>query len=118
MDGGRFAGWSLRLGVERQEDGALIRIAAGKVRGEVRLSVDRSGWIVVAGEIGGAAFTGYAERIYEEIEIWPAGSAAPIADEAPGRMGKRFTWLNLSAEAWPAVAPAADGEFLLAAARE
>jgi hypothetical protein len=59
---------------------------------------------------GASIFRAYLDRPYQEFELWPAGAAK--SDDSPGRMGKRRNWLSLDVEAWPALAPLADGRWL------
>lgn len=66
------------------------------------LSVELEGqWIRL--EFTGATFKQqfYAERVYEDWELWPAGSAG--MGDAPGQIGKRMQWAQIEAKAWPAL---------------
>ena len=69
-------------------------------------------------ELAGAEiWRGYIDRPYEELNIWQPGAVFPArrTQEAPGRIGKRLTWLVLDGNTWPALAPIVnDVGFLLA----
>ncbi len=87
-----------------------IGFEADGMRGVIELSADESGWLVAVARVGEAElFRGYIERPYEEYEIWPPHADAAEGD-APGRIGKRVTWISFAASAWPALAPLANPE--------
>ena len=70
--------------------------------GVIELAAEETGWLVAVARIGHVeVFRGYVERPYEQYEIWPPH--AGLADgEAPGRIGKRTTWVSFAAASWPA----------------
>lgn len=105
------------LGCSR--DGARVAFESEGVTGELALAPGPGGWVRVVATIAGEpVFTAFVEQVWEEYELYPAGFAArPQGKEAdaPGRVGKRRTWLTLSAAAWPQLAPLAnDGGWLRA----
>lgn len=75
------------------------------------ISVHPSGWIEAAVNVGGGApFLFYVERVYEEFDIWPAGSGCSV--EETGRMGKRCSWVQLKAGEWPELAALVEDGFI------
>lgn len=99
-------------------DGVRVGFESLDVRGEFALAAYPSGWVVVTAKIDGReVFSAFAERIWEEFELYPAGCPRRPAGkdaEAPGRLGKRMRWMVLSAEAWPQLAPLAEEGFVMA----
>ncbi|MCG6114875.1 MAG: hypothetical protein MEQ84_06705 [Mesorhizobium sp.] len=74
---------------------------------EIVLAPDTSGWLsITAFHRGSEVFRAWLDRPYEEYELWPAGAFVPPRRslEAPGRIGKRRSWISLSADAWPQLA--------------
>lgn len=98
--------------------GGNVAITFGRVTLLLQLAVDPSGYVRAVVEQGGVEiWRGYLDRPYEELDIWPPRAVfeARRTTEAPGRMGKRLTWLVLDSKPWPALAPVAnDAGFLLA----
>jgi hypothetical protein len=90
------------------------------LKGEITLTPHPSGWVEVNAAIEGqTVFTAFAEQIWEEHELYPpAFVERPVGQDAdaPGRVGKRGSWVVLSAEAWPQLAPIAEGGFVMARA--
>jgi len=87
--------------------------AAHTARGglEITLTSVASGWLGVTARTGEREeFRAWLDRPYEEFEHWPPHAHIPPrrTTEAPGRIGKRLNWINLSAEAWPRLAPLAN----------
>lgn len=97
---------------------SVIALVLGTAEIRLELALDPSGYVRATAQLGGAElFRGYADRPYEELDIWPAGAAFPPRrpEDAPGRMGKRITWLVLDSKTWPALAPLAnEAGFMLA----
>ena len=114
------AGWRVSVAAMNREPGGApfpIRFSAMKdcIRHDVVLdmSVHPSGWIEARVTVGDhAPYSFFIERIYEELEIWPAGSPCEATDS--GRMGKRCTWVQLEAAHWPDLAFLAEGSFITA----
>lgn len=115
----RDAAWVLESGrlvrltpIACAATGALVAFESEGVVGEISLAPDADGWVKIVATIGGrVVFTAYAEQVWEEYEFYPAGfPARPLGvnDDAPGRMGKRRSWISLSAVAWPQLAPLAN----------
>ena len=101
----------------KQRSGVLS-LRCGTLEARLNLAVDASGYVCATAELAGVeVFRGYIDRPYEELDIWPAGAefAPRRTEEAPGRMGKRLSWLVLDSKAWPPIAPIANEVgFLLA----
>jgi hypothetical protein len=98
--------------------GGTIAMTSGSVALLLHLSVDSSGYVRAIVERAGAEiWRGYLDRPYEELDIWPPGAVfdARRTTDAPGRVGKRLSWLVLDSTPWPALEPIAnDAGFLLA----
>lgn len=105
------------LSHEKQRSG-VVSLRYGTMDIRLGFAVDASGYVCVTAELAAVeVFRGYIDRPYEELDIWPAGAefAPRRTEEAPGRMGKRLTWLVLDGKVWPAIAPIAnEAGFLLA----
>lgn len=87
--------------------------ASGRtLEGRITLSPDPSHWVKVEVFLGAfRVLVAYLDRPWEEYELWPSG-AVEKTDEAPGRIGKRRNWVNLSVTAWPVLERfAAEGRF-------
>ena len=79
-----------------------IGFTANGVTGEIALTLDPSGWVLAVATIAGAeVFRGYLHRPWEQCEIWPPGREPVGDEEAPGRIGKKQTFVSLSTDAWP-----------------
>lgn len=115
-DSGR--GVELAVTDHQPGQGGTIAITSGEVALSLRLAVDPSGYLRAIVELAGAEiWRGYIDRPYEELDIWPPGAIFPAlrTAEAPGRIGKRLTWLVLDQKPWPALTPIVnDAGFLLA----
>ena len=87
-------------------DGARVGFESLDVSGVITLTPHTSGWVKVVAEIDGRpVFTAFAEQVWEEYELYPAGRPQRVVEEdAPGRIGKRRSWISLSAAAWPQLA--------------
>lgn len=100
----------------------VIALRHGLFQMELRLAVDVSGYVCATAELAGIEiFRGYIDRPYEELDIWPPGAefAPRRTKEAPGRMGKRLSWLVLDSKVWPAIASIAnEAGYLLARTRD
>lgn len=98
--------------IESSAERGRIGFESEGVSGEIRLAPHPSGWVKVEAAIAGeVVFTAFAEQVWEEYELYPAGFAArrTASDEdAPGRIGKRRNWLSIQAADWPALAPFAN----------
>ena len=76
-------------------------------RKTVDLKVTLAGnWINIEVSDGAIGHHFFAERVYEEWEVWPSGSSGK--GEALGRIGKRMNWAQLELTGWPALAVLAD----------
>lgn len=94
--------------IEKSDDEARIGFAAGEAEGVIRLVHEASGWLGVEVTMDGAeVFRAWADRPYEEYELWPGGAAK--APDSPGSMGKKRNWLSLNTNAWPQLRELADG---------
>lgn len=85
---------------------------------EIALEPDPSGWLSIAATYRGrAVFSAWLDRPYEAYEFWPAAGAVPERRnvDAPGGIGKRYDWINLSAAAWPQLARFANAFGVVAA---
>ncbi|MCF8503631.1 MAG: hypothetical protein K9G59_01845 [Caulobacter sp.] len=103
--------------IDCSRDGARVAFQSLDVSGVITLTPHASGWVKVAAEIDGRpVFTAFAEQVWEEYELYPAGRPQRVVEEdAPGRIGKRRSWISLSAAAWPQLAPlATEGGWVLA----
>lgn len=93
-------------------DGARVAFESLGVSGVITLTPHASGWVKVVAEIDGRpVFTAFAEQVWEEYELYPAAWAerdTAVDEDAPGRIGKRRSWISLSAAAWPQLAPLAN----------
>jgi len=57
--------------------------------------------LAVATIAGAEVFRGYLDRPWEQCEIWPPGREPVGDEEAPGRIGKKQTFVTLSTVDWP-----------------
>lgn len=91
--------------------GAEVAFESEGVSGVITLTPHPSGWVKVVATIGGrAVFTAFAEQVWEEYELYPADwleRETASDQDAPGRIGKRRSWISLSSAAWPQLAPLA-----------
>lgn len=88
----------------RYEDGGVGRIgfSCNGVSGEIALTLDPSGWVLAVATIADPeVFRGYVDRPWEQCEIWPPGREPVGDEEAPGRIGKKQTYVSLSDTEWP-----------------
>jgi hypothetical protein len=92
-------------------DGAVAFESLG-VQGTVTLSAGAAGWVRLTVTIDGAvAFAAFAERVWEDCDLYPPASPGRAMQEnAPGTLGRRRNHLSLSARAWPQLAPLANPE--------
>jgi len=89
----------------------VIAFTVGSLHGAITAVPDPSGYLRIVVDANGAGFlTAYVERIWEEYEIWPPGATAAMGEESPGRMGKRRSWVSISARGWPALAAVANSQ--------
>ncbi len=73
--------------------------AAGLFTGTAHAAVHPSGWVRIDVVLEGAlAFRAWADRVYEEIDLWPGGWHH--RGEPPGAIGKRGTWISIR-PGWP-----------------
>lgn len=102
---------TLRLAEHVAERRAVIDFAVEGVAGSIIATPDASGYLRIVVEVDGATFlTAYVERIWEELQLWPPGAGAASGVESPGRMGKRRTWVSMSAAGWSELAVIANGD--------
>ncbi len=98
--------------------GGTLAITSGPAALLLHLAVDPSGYVrAIVEQADAEIWRGYIDRPYEELDIWPPGADFPALRtvEAPGRMGKRLTWLVLDSKPWPALEPIVnEAGFLLA----
>lgn len=90
--------------------GASLHFESDGITGIIVLEGAAGGWVRISVTIAGRrVFTGFMERVWEEYELYPPGTPCrPQDTDAPGRVGRRRTWLVLSAAAWPQLAPLAN----------
>lgn len=101
------------LSVEARVPGrTVLRWSCAGHEGTVTFTADPSGWLVAVAEYRGReVFRGYFDHVYEEFDIYPPGWGAPDhKKDAPGRMGKKMSWVSLSIEHWPALRAVAGDE--------
>ncbi len=114
--------FSLNVIEHRQNERALIGFSGGGVTGQIELKTDPSGYLLAVGYLDGkAVFRGYIDQPYEERDIWPPGAEFDPRRtvDAPGRIGKRGTWIVVNTKVWPAFAPVANEVgYFLAQARD
>lgn len=80
----------------------------------LHLAPHPTGWLeITATHNGTKIFEAFLDRPYEEYELWPP--AGLREGEAPGRIGKRRTWVTLQAAAWPHLAPFANADGIVSA---
>jgi hypothetical protein len=92
------------------EDATNARLAfsSDKGDGHIQLSIDAQDWVraevYVSGEL---KLRAWMEDPYEEKEFWPDGSdGRPDAKgDAPGRISKRGSWLQIRCADFPGVLP-------------
>lgn len=90
--------------------GARLHFESGDVAGIIALDGAAGGWVRISVTMAGrTVFTGFMERVWEDYELYPPGTTCRPRDaDAPGRVGRRRSWLILSAAAWPQLAPLAN----------
>ncbi|HEV7691212.1 MAG TPA: hypothetical protein VGO52_10330 [Hyphomonadaceae bacterium] len=88
-----------------------VGFRAGAHEGVITFTADPSNWLRIEAAIAGRQiFLAFLDHPYEEHELWPANTMK--ASEGPGRMGKRRNWLSLDTDAWPALKPLTESQFL------
>lgn len=105
-DGPRF---SLRLANYEQYRRAELAVPEIDLR--IVFETDPSGYVRVTGRREGEdLFRAWLDRPYEEYDLWPSGAEFPgrRTYDAPGRIGKRLSWIVLDTSVWPALAPLAN----------
>lgn len=114
--------FTLQVLADGPGDELRLGLSAEGLSVDISCSRDASGYVrLVARVAGREVFVGYLDRPFEEYDIWPPGAAfAPRrTEEAPGRIGKRMSWIVLDSRAWPEIAPLANSAgFVLARAEE
>ena len=114
-DAGHSPGWlveagsglpvRIRLLDHEKGRGLTLGFIVGEGEGEVRASLDPSGWVQVTVTLRGEnVFSGWLDRPYEEYHLWPDDAAASPYEDPPGHIGKRRNWVSLSVAAWPRLA--------------
>lgn len=80
-----------------------IAVVSGALTGVVTARPDpKSGFVeLIAQRDGTTLFHAFVDHPFEEYDLYPPGDETPEREEAPGRMGKRMTWVSLSTGAWP-----------------
>lgn len=114
------SGGTIALRICSHRRGSRVEMMADLAgeRMQIALEPDASGWLSIAARCGGQeVFRAWLDRPYEVYEFWPEGAAIlPLrTTEAPGRIGKRRNWVNLSAAAWPPLARFANSFGVVAA---
>lgn len=97
---------------ERSPGRTVIRWRCEGHEGIVTVTADPSGWLLAVAEYRGREmFRGYADHVYEEFDIYPPGWPEPDRKkDAPGRMGKKMSWVSLAVAHWPELRAVAGGE--------
>lgn len=104
-------GTAVELTVAEAVPGRTVIVwrAAGH-QGRVTVTADPSGWLLAVAEYGGTeVLRAYVDHVYEEFDCYPPGWPEPDhRQDAPGRIGKKLSWISLSTTHWP-VLEAVDG---------
>lgn len=109
---------TLRVCSHRQGERLEILVEWAGERAQIVLEPHASDWLSIAAVCRGQeVFRAWLDRPYEEFEFWPEGAAIPRRRriDAPGRIGKRRNWINLSAAAWPQLARFANAAGIVSA---
>lgn len=109
---------TLRVSSHRQRERLEFLVELAGECAQLVLEPHASGWLSIAAMCSDQeVFRAWLDRPYEEFEFWPEGAAVPPHRnaEAPGRIGKRRNWINLSAAAWPQMARFANAAGIVAA---
>jgi hypothetical protein len=112
----------LDLRARLQADSLTIQTLTDGRELEIILTPGASGWVEITVRLDErAALRAWMDRPYEEYELWPGGAdiTPNRSAEAPGRIGKRLNWINLSSGAWPQLAALANPSgFMVASASD
>lgn len=96
-----------RAWIDREDAaGARISFVSDKGDGYVDLTAHDSDWVKIEVFVAGApVFRAWAEEVWEEKEFWPDASdgVTPPDGDAPGRISKRGSWLNIRCAFFPGV---------------
>ena len=90
------------------ENNARIAFTSDKGDGHVQLSTHESHWVKIEVFVSGARiYRAWADEPYEEKEFWPDGAnGEPDANgDAPGRISKRGSWLQIRCADFPGAPP-------------
>jgi hypothetical protein len=87
-------------------DRAQLLFTSDKGDGIIELSVDETSWVRAEISIGGKlVLRAWLDEPYEEKEFWPDGAdgIVPKDGDAPGRISKRRSWLQIRCAQFPGV---------------
>jgi hypothetical protein len=102
--GGSAAG---RAWIDRHsDDAARIAFTTDQGDGSIDLSVDGSDWVKIeVFSAGACVLCAWCDEPWEEKEFWPDGSdgLTPPDGDAPGRISKRGSWLQIKCAMFPGV---------------
>lgn len=93
----------------RHEPGRVAELQSGGLT--IRFATDPSGYVRVTARLHSETLlTAYIDQPYEDYDLWPPGAAFPElrTADAPGRIGKRRSWVVLDTRTWPTLAPYAN----------
>jgi hypothetical protein len=86
-------------------------LAIAEIGLSIVLETHVSGYVrVTARRNGEDLLRAWLDRPYEEYDLWPSGAIFPERRtyDAPGRIGKRLSWIVLDTRVWPALSPLAN----------
>jgi hypothetical protein len=95
----------------RHERDLVTELAVPEIGVSVVFDTHPSGYVRVTARRGGVdLIRAWLDRPYEEYDLWPSGAVFPErrTEDAPGRIGKRLSWIVLDSRVWPALAPLAN----------
>ncbi len=88
------------------DDRAQLLFTSDQGNGAIELSIDDSCWVMAEVFVGDQLkLRVWIDEPYEEKEFWPDGAdgIVPPESDAPGRISKRGSWLQIRAAAFPGV---------------
>ena len=83
-------------------DHAQLLFTTDKGDGVIELSIHDTNWVLAEVSVNGALqFRCWLEEPYEEKEFWPDGSDGKGEGDAPGRISKSRSWLQIRCADFP-----------------